>query len=144
MRVFGRGGMVLACTFFFVSKQWALALIVGYILLVAALSMSSAWMTWRRGDVVGLWVLAAFLPLAAAVSGLAGVEFELRRRGALRGAVHPHGGARRFSQHRNGSPRRDELGFERLPLAGQQLRAFVQSELPKWEKLIEQAGIQRE
>jgi|JI10StandDraft_1071094.scaffolds.fasta_scaffold38566_5 tripartite-type tricarboxylate transporter receptor subunit TctC len=35
-------------------------------------------------------------------------------------------------------------GFERLPLAGQQLRAFVQSELPKWEKLIEQAGIQRE
>lgn len=67
MRVFGRGGMVLACTFFFVSKQWALALIVGYILLVAALSMSSAWMTWRRGDVVGLWVLAAFLPLAAAV-----------------------------------------------------------------------------
>jgi tripartite-type tricarboxylate transporter receptor subunit TctC len=35
-------------------------------------------------------------------------------------------------------------GFERLPLAGQQLSAFVQSELPKWEKLIEQAGIQRE
>ncbi len=35
-------------------------------------------------------------------------------------------------------------GFERLPLAQGELGAFVQSELPKWQKLIEQAGIQRE
>jgi len=35
-------------------------------------------------------------------------------------------------------------GFERLPLAGEQLHGFVQKELAKWEKLIEQAGIQKE
>jgi tripartite-type tricarboxylate transporter receptor subunit TctC len=35
-------------------------------------------------------------------------------------------------------------GFERLPLAGEDLRTYVQKELVKWEKLIEQAGIQKE
>ena len=35
-------------------------------------------------------------------------------------------------------------GFERLPLAGEDLRGYVQKELLKWEKLIEQAGIQKE
>lgn len=35
-------------------------------------------------------------------------------------------------------------GFERLTASGSGLSAFVQSELSKWEKLIEQAGIQRE
>lgn len=35
-------------------------------------------------------------------------------------------------------------GFERLALAGEPLRAYVQKELIKWEKLIEQAGIQKE
>ena len=35
-------------------------------------------------------------------------------------------------------------GFERLTASGPALTAFVQSELVKWGKLIEQAGIQRE
>lgn len=35
-------------------------------------------------------------------------------------------------------------GFERLPLAGADLRGYVEKELAKWGKLIEQAGIQRE
>lgn len=35
-------------------------------------------------------------------------------------------------------------GFERLAASGPALGTFVQSELGKWEKLIEQAGIQRE
>jgi tripartite-type tricarboxylate transporter receptor subunit TctC len=35
-------------------------------------------------------------------------------------------------------------GFERLTASGPALSSFVQSELIKWEKLIEQAGIQRE
>ena len=35
-------------------------------------------------------------------------------------------------------------GFERLTASGPALTAFVQSELAKWGKLIEQAGIQRE
>jgi len=35
-------------------------------------------------------------------------------------------------------------GFERLPLAGADLKGFVEKELVKWKKLIEQAGIQKE
>lgn len=35
-------------------------------------------------------------------------------------------------------------GFERLTASGPALTAFVQSELAKWEKLIKQAGIERE
>ena len=35
-------------------------------------------------------------------------------------------------------------GFERLALSGEPMRAFVEKELAKWEKLIEQAGIQKE
>jgi tripartite-type tricarboxylate transporter receptor subunit TctC len=35
-------------------------------------------------------------------------------------------------------------GFERLPLAGVELRSFVERELVKWGKLIEQAGIKQE
>lgn len=35
-------------------------------------------------------------------------------------------------------------GFERLALSGPAMTSFIQAELVKWEKLIEQAGIQRE
>lgn len=35
-------------------------------------------------------------------------------------------------------------GFERLPLAGADLKGFVEKELVKWKRLIEQAGIQQE
>lgn len=35
-------------------------------------------------------------------------------------------------------------GFERLPLAGRDLESFVDKELAKWHRLVDQAGIQKE
>lgn len=64
---FGWAGLGLALTFVFVPKSVGLILVGGYVGLASAISVWIAWLAWRRGDMVGLWVLAAFIPLCLSV-----------------------------------------------------------------------------
>ncbi len=63
----GCAGIVLALLYAALPRSFALAAIAGYIAFVACVNMLLAWLTWRRRDQVGLWVLAAYVPLTVAV-----------------------------------------------------------------------------
>ncbi|WP_167772542.1 sensor domain-containing diguanylate cyclase [Ramlibacter henchirensis] len=58
----------LAPAYLLFERKLALDTLSVYLALVAALNVAVAWMAWRRRDVVGLWVLFAYVPLAAAVT----------------------------------------------------------------------------
>lgn len=63
----GWAGVGLAVLFLFLSKPVALMVVGGYVGYAAIANTWIAWLAWRRGDVVGLWVLGAYLPLSLAV-----------------------------------------------------------------------------
>lgn len=63
----GWAGFGLAVLFMLVSKTIGLGLVGVYIAFASVMNIWIAWLAWRRHDVVGLWVLGAYLPLAIAV-----------------------------------------------------------------------------
>lgn len=63
----GWAGLGLALGFMLVSKPVGLVMVGGYVGLAALTNTWVAWLAWRRGDVVGLWVLAAYVPLTLSV-----------------------------------------------------------------------------
>ena len=65
--VSGWAGVGLAGLFLFLSKPVALTVVGVYVGYAAIANTWIAWLAWRRGDVVGLWVLGAYLPLSLAV-----------------------------------------------------------------------------
>jgi diguanylate cyclase (GGDEF)-like protein len=63
----GLGGLLLAAAFLVLDKPIGLIALAVY---VAATSLTNVWIAsagWRRGDVVGAWVLVAYSPFALAV-----------------------------------------------------------------------------
>ncbi|MDI1341365.1 7TM diverse intracellular signaling domain-containing protein [Polaromonas sp.] len=60
----GLAGPVLAVAYLGLGRQWGVHLIGAYLLVAVVLGLAAAYTTWRRHDVVGAWVLAAFTPLA--------------------------------------------------------------------------------
>ncbi|MCW5651616.1 MAG: diguanylate cyclase [Ramlibacter sp.] len=63
----GWAGIPLAGAFLLVSKPVGLAIVGGYVASAAITNTWIAWLAWRRGDVVGRWVLAAYVPLTLSV-----------------------------------------------------------------------------
>lgn len=59
----GMAGVPLALVYLFMERGLGVDLLGAYLVAVVALGTSRAYMTWRRQDVVGFWVLAAFTPL---------------------------------------------------------------------------------
>ena len=57
-------GPVLALAYIWLDRQLGVRLLGGYLVVVVVLGLSTAFMAWRRKDVVGAWVLAGFTPLA--------------------------------------------------------------------------------
>lgn len=57
-------GPLLAFSYIGLDRQWGVNLIGAYLLVIVVLGLATAFTTWRRQDVVGTWVLAAFTPLA--------------------------------------------------------------------------------
>jgi GGDEF domain-containing protein len=62
----GIAGLPLALLYTMLERSLGVRLIGVYLIAVVVLGMGRAYMTWRRQDVVGFWVLAAFTPLALA------------------------------------------------------------------------------
>lgn len=59
----GMAGAPLALAYLVLERGLGIGLLGTYLVAVVALGTSRAYMTWRRQDVVGFWVLAAFSPL---------------------------------------------------------------------------------
>ena len=59
-------GPVLALLFVVLDRVWGVRLIGFYLTLCVVLGLVTAFLASRRGDVVGLWVLGAFIPLSVA------------------------------------------------------------------------------
>jgi diguanylate cyclase (GGDEF)-like protein len=56
-------GLPLAPAYLFAERQLALDTLSLYFSLVTVVNIASAWLAWRRHDVVGKWVLIAYAPL---------------------------------------------------------------------------------
>jgi GGDEF domain-containing protein len=73
----GMASLPLALLYAVLERGPGVRMIGVYLLAVVLLGMSRAGLTWRRKDVVGFWVLAAFTPLALAtlliIAGLLGL-----------------------------------------------------------------------
>ena len=63
----GWAGVPLALFYLFFERKLALDLLAVYLFGTTLLNMGVAAYCWRRGDVVGMWVLIAYAPLTAAV-----------------------------------------------------------------------------
>lgn len=59
----GMAGVPLALVYLVLERSPGVRLIGVYLVAVVLLGISRACMTWRRQDVVGFWVMAAFIPL---------------------------------------------------------------------------------
>ncbi|WP_431098219.1 sensor domain-containing diguanylate cyclase [Polaromonas aquatica] len=59
----GVAGVPLALVYLFLERGSGVRLIGVYLIAVVLLGISRAYMTWRRQDIVGFWVMAAFTPL---------------------------------------------------------------------------------
>jgi GGDEF domain-containing protein len=57
-------GPALALAYAGINRHWGVRLIGAYLIVVVVLGLATAFMAWRRKDVVGAWVLAGFTPLA--------------------------------------------------------------------------------
>ncbi|WP_186510921.1 sensor domain-containing diguanylate cyclase [Caenimonas sedimenti] len=68
--IFGLGvaGLLLAVTPPFLPKMPGLMLLSGYMVASILIVVAVALAAWRRGDVVGLWVFAAYVPLTLSVA----------------------------------------------------------------------------
>ncbi|AMO22833.1 hypothetical protein GCM10027034_33140 [Ramlibacter solisilvae] len=67
VRAAGLAGIVLAVAYPFMAKPAGVAMVGVYVAGATFVNLWVAWAAWRRGDVVGAWVLAAFVPLCLAV-----------------------------------------------------------------------------
>ena len=65
---FGLAGMPVAIAYALMERSTAVIMISTYLITVATLGIIKAVTTWRRKDMVGLWVLAAFTPTAMATA----------------------------------------------------------------------------
>jgi two-component system, sensor histidine kinase LadS len=63
---FGLAGVPVAIAYAVLERSTAVSMISGFLITVATLGIIKAVTTWRRKDVIGLWVLAAFTPTALA------------------------------------------------------------------------------
>ena len=63
---FGLAGLPVALAYSVVERSAGVPMIGIYLISVVLMGMSRAWMTWKRRDVIGLWVFAAFSPMALA------------------------------------------------------------------------------
>ncbi len=57
-------GPLLALAYLWLDRQLGVRLIGGYLVLAVVFGLSTAFLAWRRRDVVAAWVLAGFVPLA--------------------------------------------------------------------------------
>ena len=63
---FGLAGVPVAVTYALIPRGSAVILISSYLITIAILGLTKAASTWRRNDLTGMWVLAAFTPTAVA------------------------------------------------------------------------------
>lgn len=63
----GWAGPPLAVAYAMMDRPYGVAAAGIYLLLASWLNVLVAWLSWRRADAVGLWVLAAFAPLTVSV-----------------------------------------------------------------------------
>jgi diguanylate cyclase (GGDEF)-like protein len=63
----GLAGPLLAVSYLFLERPAGVAVLGLFLTVVAVLSLSAATLAWRRGDEVGVWMMAGSLPLALAV-----------------------------------------------------------------------------
>lgn len=64
----GLAGLAMALAYPLIPRSASLPMVAIYVTGVTVVNMSIAFAAWRRGDVVGLWVLAAYVPLSLAVA----------------------------------------------------------------------------
>ncbi|MES2686158.1 MAG: 7TM diverse intracellular signaling domain-containing protein [Pseudomonadota bacterium] len=66
--VYGTGlaGPAFAVAYIGLDRQWGVRLVGAYLVVVIILGIGTALVAWRRKDVVGVWVLGGFMPLALA------------------------------------------------------------------------------
>ena len=60
----GAGGMPVALTYSLVERSIGVPMVALYVTAVVITAMTRCWITWRRHDVIGLWLMAAFTPMA--------------------------------------------------------------------------------
>ena len=65
--VLGWAGLPMALAYLAGPRPSTIQLLSAYLAAAIALNMAVAWTSWRRRDVVGIWVFVAYLPLTAAV-----------------------------------------------------------------------------
>jgi len=63
----GLAGIVLAAAFPMLEKPVGLMALAAYVAATSITNIWIAWASWRRGDIVGAWVLVAYFPFALAV-----------------------------------------------------------------------------
>jgi diguanylate cyclase (GGDEF)-like protein len=66
-RAGGPAGVVLAAAYPLMPRPAGLMVMAAYVFCAASTNIVVAWLSWRRHDKVGLWVLIAYLPLTAAM-----------------------------------------------------------------------------
>jgi GGDEF domain-containing protein len=63
----GWAGLPLALAYVAMPRQAGIHMLSAYLAATMGLNMAVAWLSWRRGDIVGLWVFVACLPLTLAL-----------------------------------------------------------------------------
>lgn len=59
----GWGGLAAAATYLVLPRSTGILVLSAYVLFASAMNTRVAWLSWRRRDMVGLWVLIAYMPL---------------------------------------------------------------------------------
>ncbi len=68
MHGIGISALPIALSYAIVPRDVGVPMMAIYLTTVVALGLTRAWLTWRqRNDIIGLWTLAAFLPMALAL-----------------------------------------------------------------------------
>lgn len=62
----GVASLPLALAYAVLERHIGVPMVATYLSLVVVVGLSRAWLTWKRNDVIGLWTLAAFTPMAVA------------------------------------------------------------------------------
>ncbi len=62
----GVASLPLALAYAVLERNIGVPMVASYLSLVVVIGLTRAWLTWKRNDVIGLWTLAAFTPMAVA------------------------------------------------------------------------------
>ncbi len=62
----GVASLPLALAYAVLERHIGVPMVASYLSLVVVIGLTRAWLTWKRNDVIGLWTLAAFTPMAVA------------------------------------------------------------------------------